>query len=703
MATAPARTPSATAMGPGAAEPSRMPVFGITVVTLLACLVAVVIGGAALPPVAGIADVGSVVRWGLPLVRAVHDVAAALTIGLLVVAALLLPGKATPATMLRAGRLAVASGVVWVVAGLVGVVLGFSDFSGTALGDPAFWSQLQAFVWSVETFRVAVISSLAVAVATTIAAVSLTRKGLATAAFVSIAALLPLALAGHAAGSSDHETAVNTIAFHLVGATLWVGGLLAVVILRPLLGARLAVVLARYSTLALWCFVVVGVSGVVSAVLRLGGVSGLGNLASAYGALVLVKTGCFLALGGFGLLQRRRVIDRIARDPAATRLFVRFAVLETLVMGIAFGFATALARSASPTSGVLPPASPAESLTGYPEPAAPTATTVLTLWRFDWLWGVIAIVAVGAYLVWMVRLRRRGDRWPVGRTISWVIGWAIMVWAVCGAPGVLGRVSFSWHMIEHMFVAMGAPVFMALAAPITLALRGMPSRRDGSLGPRELLLGLVHSRLLKVLGNPVIAAALFFLSLAVFYYSPLFGVALSTHTGHVLMVAHFLASGYVFAWVLIGVDPGPPKWAPSMRLIILLVTISFHAFFGVALMMGTTLLAPDFFTQIHVSWISGPGAVLADQQLAGSYAWGIGEVPTLVLALLVVVSWVRTDAVEARRHDRQAVRDGGAELAAYNARLQELKERGAQRLPEAEKAPVDSAGPTVPTVPTVPT
>lgn len=678
MATASTRTSTA----PGRVRetaPSRLPVAGIVVVGLLACAVAVVIGGAAVAPVAGIADVGAVVRWGLPLIRTVHDVAASVTIGLLVVAAFLLPGKAAPATMLRAGRLAVASGVIWVVAGLVGLVLGFSDFAGTALDDPGFWPQFQTFVWSIETFRVAIISSLLVAVATTVAAVSLTRKGLATAAFLSVGALLPLALAGHAAGSSDHETAVNTIAFHLIGAALWVGGLLAIVMLRPLLGKRLPVVLSRYSTMALWCFVIVAISGVVSAVLRLGGLSGLGSLASAYGALILVKTGCVVVLGCFGLLQRRRVVDRISEHPSATGLFVRFAVLESLVMGVAFGFATALARSASPTSDIPPPPTPVETLTNYPEPAAPTTSSLWTVWRFDWLWGVLAVVAVAAYLVWVLRLRRRGDRWPVSRTIYWVVGWAVMFWSTCGAPGVLGRVSFSWHMIEHMFIAMGAPVFMALAAPITLALRGMPPRRDGSLGTRELLLGLVHSRLLKVLGNPVVAAGLFFTSLAAFYYSPFFGLALATHTGHILMTAHFLATGYLFAWVLIGVDPGPPKWAPSMRLIVLLVTISFHAFFGVALMTGTTLLAPEFFTQVHVSWIPD---VLADQRLGGSYAWGIGEVPTFMLAMFVVVAWVRTDAVEAKRVDRQAARDGGAELAAYNARLQALKERGAQRVRE---------------------
>ena len=418
------------------------------------------------------------------------------------------------------------------------------------------------------------------------------------------------------------------------------------------------------------------VSGVVSALLRLGG---LANLATSYGVLVLVKTGCIVVLGVFGLLQRRRIVERFADNPSTRGLFARFALAEVLVMGVAFGFATALARSPGPGTESLADVSPAESLTGYPAPAAPDGTTWLTVWRFDWLYGVAAIVLVALYIGWVVRLRRRGDHWSVLRTVSWVIGWAMLAYAVCGAPGQLGRVSFSWHMIEHMLVAMGAPLFMVLAAPVTLALRATTARRDGSLGPRELLLGLVHSRLLTVLGNPVVAAVLFFTSLAAFYFSPLFQVALVTHSGHVLMLAHFLLTGYLFAWVLVGVDPGPPKWAAPMRLVILLVTISFHAFFGVALLMGDTLLAPDFYNAVKVPWIPD---VVADQQLGGSYAWGIGEVPTLVLALLVVASWVRSDEAEGKRRDRQAARDGEAELGAYNARLAELRERGAQRLPD---------------------
>ena len=175
-----------------------------------------------------------------------------------------------------------------------------------------------------------------------------------------------------------------------------------------------------------------------------------------------------------------------------------------------------------------------------------------------------------------------------------------------------------------------------------------------------------------MLGNPIVAAAIFFGSLVVFYYSPLFELALRTHTGHVLMTTHFLLAGYLFAWVLVGIDPGPKRWPPSLRLVILFATISFHAFFGVALTTGTTLLAPTFYQGLNLPWTVD---LLADQRIGGAVAWGVGELPTLILALLVTLAWVRSDAAETLRLDRQADRDDDTELKAYNAHLAAISRR----------------------------
>jgi putative copper resistance protein D len=205
---------------------------------------------------------------------------------------------------------------------------------------------------------------------------------------------------------------------------------------------------------------------------------------------------------------------------------------------------------------------------------------------------------------------------------------------------------------------------------VTLALRVLPARRDHSRGAREWLLTVVHSRYLAVVGHPLVAAALFAGSLIVFYYSPLFELALRTHVGHELMMVHFLGTGFLFSSALIGVDPGPNRPAYPLRLILLLATMAFHAFFGVALMQGNQLLAADWFSLIT------PGAdLLANQKEGGDIAWGIGEVPTILLVLGVAIGWSRSDTRENRRRDRKAARDGDSELNDYNAMLQRLADR----------------------------
>ncbi|MGV1007908.1 MAG: cytochrome c oxidase assembly protein [Dermatophilaceae bacterium] len=638
---------------------------------IAACVVALVVGGGAAVAVAGVEDAGALVRWGLPLTRAVQDLAAAVTIGLLFLATVAVPDRAAEA-FARATRVAVVTGVVWVAAGLAGVVLGFADVAGTPVGSPGFTAQLQTFVWSILPLREGLISAALAATAVTVTALARSRTAVGWTGGPAVAALLPLALAGHAAGRASHETAVNAIAVHLVAVALWVGGLAALAILRVPLGSSLPTVVQRYSTVAFWCFVAVGVSGVVSASVRLGSPA---ELWTAYGALILAKVVAFGVLGVLGLRQRRRVIARLGAEPQSRALFARLVAVELVVMGAAVGIASALARTGNPNLDQPGASSMAEVLTGFPAPPAPTGADWITMWRWDWLWGPVAVVAILLYVGAVVRLHRRGDRWPVGRTVMWVAGWLVFAWATSGAPGVYGRVSFSWHMIGHMVIAMAVPILLVLAAPLTLVLRVQPHRTDGTYGVREILLGLVHSRYVRVVANPVVAAVIFFASMVVFYYTPLFELALTTHTGHVLMVVHFLLSGYLFAMVLVGVDPGPRKWAPALCLVILFATISFHAFFGVAVAQGTTLLAADFFHAVRMPWVPDP---LADQQRGGAIAWGVGELPTLALALLVTLAWVRSDAAEARRHDRQAARDGDADLAAYNAHLARLAEQDAK-------------------------
>ncbi len=660
-------------MAPPSSTPvDRAPAVVLVGVGLLALVVSVLIGGAATP--LEVADPGPVVRWGAPVLRLVHDVAATLTVGMLLVGAFVVPETNRTDRRATAARWAAGTATVWAVTAFLGAALEFALIAGVPLNAQGYLSQLFAFVWELQTTRIPVITGLVALAIAGLASVTTRKEGLAALTVVAWLALLPLALAGHSSTSSDHMTGVNALAVHLLGATTWIGGLVALLVLRPALGTHLAVSVRRYSMIAGWAYAALIGSGLLAAWINLGH---LDNLSSRYGALLGVKTVAAVLLGVAGWWHRSRVIDTLTKGGDAARAFTRLALGEIVLMAVATGAAVAVARTPSPDEVLTEPdTSRVYQLSGYPDPGPPADHAWATAWLVDWLWVSVAAIAIGLYLRWYLRLRRRGDSWPVLRLISWVVGWLVFVYATSGAPGVYGRVLFSWHMIEHMTVAMIAPLFLVPGAPITLALRALPARKDKTFGPRELLLTLVHSRYLQVLANPIVAASIFFFSLALFYFSPLFELAMRTHTGHVLMMVHFLLSGYVFVWVLIGIDPGPKRWSPLALLVVLFVTISFHAFFGVIITGMTELLAPGFYGQLQLPWLPDP---LADQHKGGAIAWGVGEAPTLVLAVAVAYQWMKQDRRETRRLDRRADRDGDAELAAYNAHLAELARRDRER------------------------
>ena len=607
-------------------------------------------------------DAGVVVRWGLALAKPVSDVATAATLGFLGLGAFVVPEGEKSARVARAGRWAAISAATWFGSLLVVSYLSFGDVAGIRVGSPGYTGQWWSNTWQLEILRNPALTALAALGIAVGCWWHVTRTSLAWMSALALAALWPLALGGHAAGSTDHETAVDSLILHLVPAAAWVGGLLALGVLWPRLGKGAAVSVRRYSIVATWCIGFVAFSGVLASTLR---VPELGDyFGTRYGLVIVAKALCLLVLGALGWQQRRRVVrvlEAQATDRPGRALFARLALVEALVMGATMGLAAALARSAPPAGEVTESADRVVALTGYPAPPPLTVGNFLTQWRIEWLLTVLALVAIVQYVRWAMRLRRRGDAWPWQRTALWVVAWVVFLVVVDGGAGVYGRVMMSAHMAGHMVVSMTVPVLLVMAAPVTLMLRAWPARTDGTRGPREVLLSTVHSRYLNVLANPAVSSALFFISLIVFYYTPLFESALTTHTGHILMNIHFLASGYLFAWALIGIDPGPKKWPAPLRLLILLITITFHAFFGVAMMTGDTLLAPGFFAQL--GYLADP---LRDQQAAGTITWGSGEGPTLLLAMVVAAQWYRADRLEGQRAERRAERDGDAELRAYN-------------------------------------
>ncbi|WP_423723829.1 cytochrome c oxidase assembly protein [Arthrobacter caoxuetaonis] len=686
---------SGAADGTGSPVRSGWVAAGIGVM-ILALGVALLFTGAA--AASQLSDPGALTRWGLPIAKAVQNGAVAAVIGSLVFAVFILPkhtgarrGKGERETrpehpaFTQALSLASVAAAVWTLAAIAVMLFTYSDVSGLPLSPaPSYTEGLASFLTDFSTGRAWLAVSIIAAVVTTLTFGVRSLTGLALTTALAVGGLLPMALVGHAAGGDDHSAAVNSIGLHLLGVCLWIGGIIVLAVISKNLGDITERVLRRFSALAGFGFVLVAASGIVNASLR---ITSLDQLNSRWGALVLFKVAATLVLGIFGVLHRRWLIPRLSEPRSkgaaasagplgAKRVLWQFIGVELLIMAAISGVAAALARTAPPRPEELPPnASPARIITGYDLPPELTPERYLTEWRFDWLWVAIVVTIGAAYILGLRKLRRRGDKWPVVRTLSWFVGLIALTYVTSGAPAVYGMVLFSTHMLGHMALTMVVPLFLVLGAPLTLALKALTPRGDGSRGLREWILIGVHSRYSKVITNPIFAAVNFAGSIVIFYYSDLFGFALREHVGHELMVLHFLLTGYIFILTMIGIDPLPTRAPYPLRLVILLATMAFHAFFGVAVMGQTSLIQASYFGNMGREW--GLSA-LQDQQLGGSIMWGIGEIPTVLVAIGVALQWSRTDARETKRKDRAAERNNDAELTAYNNMFAQLAERDAK-------------------------
>lgn len=646
---------------------------GLAVAPAVALMALAWAGGLTTLETPGLPDAGAFTRVGLPIVQSVRDLSAALTVGSLALAALCVPPGNRVGDELGTGRrplldIALLAASTWGVTSLALVALVYSDASGTSMAQPGFLTEAMFFARNYElgTYLAA---SAVLAAAVAVGALLARRTTAAGLLLVlAVAGLWPMALTGHAATSSGHDDAVNLQAMHLLGLSVWAGGLGALVLTRRRLdSSAMLPTVERYSRLALWSLPLVAFSGLMGGLLRLPEPRAA---FSVYGALLGFKVLAVGVLVALGWWQRKVGLLRLAEG--REHALLRMAILEVVILAAAAGVGVALSRTPPPGGPELP-VTAAQSLLGHELPPALGAREWFTQWQVDTFWLPIALVMIGWYVVAVTRLRARGDAWPVGRTVAWVFGWLFFIWATSGAPGAYGRVLFSMHMVQHMTIALAVPTFLVLGAPVTLALRTLPRREDGSRGPREWLLRVVHSWPAHLLGNPAVAGALVVVSLVAFYYSSLFETSLRTHTGHQLMTAHFLITGFLFASCLVGVDPGPRRPAYPFRVLLVLVVFGCHALFSVSLMASRDVLARDWFELLGRRW----GASLEDDQYLGaSLGWALGDYPLAVLAAALVVSWVRADRREGTRLDRQADRDGDRQLAAYNDYLSRLAEVG---------------------------
>jgi cytochrome c oxidase assembly factor CtaG len=636
---------------PSPTEPARArPVLqvgvGLAATALAVVVVVVVVGARGDAPyrALGVSTPDSALRVAVPLVRAVVVLAAGLTLGSLVAAVGVLPARtrarALSADAYAAVRRAGAGAALWAVAASVAVPLTVVVGVG---GDTRVLARPGPFLASVGAleepagFLVAAVAAAVVAVMCRVTFSWRTAVGALLPALLAVVA--PVATGHVASVGGGHDIATDAAVLAAVALAAWFGTTVALARHRArrrpdgdLFARR-----ARWVARAAAPVALVGLATVDLWLVRDGWATLYGGLAAA--SLVLVALA--------------------ALPPAVPRLP---AGVTLTALGLA-AMTAALTASGLPP-GLLRSATAQETLVGFDLPGPPTALGLLGPGRVNVLADVLCLVLAGAYVAGVLRLRRRGDAWPPGRTTAWLAGCALGVWTTTSGLGEYAMAMFSVHMSSHMLLAMAVPILLVLGGPVTLALRALPASEagDGGVdGPRAWLTSLLDSPAARVLTHPGVALVLFVGSFYALYFTPIFAAALPYHWAHQLMNATIVVVGYLFFWAVIGVDPSPRPLPHVARLALLLASMPFHAFFGVAVFGAATVIGQRFYGDLALPWVHD---LLADQSLGGGVAWAAGELPLLAVVIAVLVQWSRTDRDGARSdRDGDAYRTMLADLA----------------------------------------
>ncbi|GIJ66760.1 CopD family protein [Virgisporangium ochraceum] len=465
--------------------------------------------------------------WLVPVAGTAGTLSAVAVVGMLLSAAFLTGGRmwATPV-------------LVWTAVTAVRVCVGTAEVFGMPVLDVLRPRSLWFFVTEVAVGQ-ALLTTLVLTLV--VAAGCRFLRGADAAAVLTVlavVAVLPPVASGHASSAGNHQVITSALMLHAASAVVWTGGLVALVLgVRPS-RTDLAAATTRFSLVAGWCFAITVATGVVSAAARLDRWSDL--VSTRYGVVLAAKVGALAALGAFGWWHRRRSLPALAAGH--TRVFLRVAGAELLLLAATMGLAAALSRTAPPNElgSIVFDAPLTPAVRWIPEPvllavAVVAVVAYLTAARFAAARAAAGPPAAG---------RPAGAGWSHRRTAAWVAGWSLLVAA--------GTVQFAQvdpsgtvTVLQPLVAAFAVPALLVLGAPVRLA-------RATGRAWADRVADATESRPMRLLRQPGVALSL--------YLAAGFGTLLAVsgnwaatrHGVHLLLTPAVAAAGCLF-------------WSPAVR------------------------------------------------------------------------------------------------------------------------------------------
>ncbi|MFF4137863.1 cytochrome c oxidase assembly protein [Streptomyces mirabilis] len=275
-----------------------------------------------------------------------------------------------------------------------------------------------------------------------------------------------------------------------------------------------------------------------------------------------------------------------------------------------------------------------------------TVGRLLTSWQLD-VPALLVVVILGALYGWgVLRLRRRGERWPLPRVGAFaVLGLGTLVVATMSALAVYDHVLFWPAAVQNVLLDLIAPLGLALGDPLRLALRSLPERAAGRV--QRALTG----RLVRLLTFPLVSTALVLATELTVYFTPYFATALRDDWLHEVMYLHLLLAGSLFVLPMLTREAALPRWCTHpVRAALVFLDGIIDAVPGIVVMTHGTLIAGAWYLRHAPSWAPD---VLHDQQLGGGAMISIAELVALPFLLAILVQWARTERAETVVLDRR--------------------------------------------------
>jgi cytochrome c oxidase assembly factor CtaG len=237
-------------------------------------------------------------------------------------------------------------------------------------------------------------------------------------------------------------------------------------------------------------------------------------------------------------------------------------------------------------------------------------------WRLNPYVGAILLVIAALYVTGTVVARRRGERWPLHRTVLFLLGLVLFAWTTMSFLAVYQQVMFWPRAVQIIVLLMVVPMFLALGTPVRLAIEG---------GPRWLAMAVrrvLATRVAALLTFPAVVSIVFLVTPFTVYFSPVYEATLRSRGSAWVLSFALCAIGFFYYWTRLRLDPVPKEYPHLVSVWITFAEAIADGALGLTLMLGHHLIAGDWYTALNKPWGPTPKQ---DQVWGGGALWLIGD------------------------------------------------------------------------------